>query len=170
MEILIDERTIAAQIKRSAAALSARYSGAPLLFVSVLKGAFIFMADYIRNVDISCEAAFMAVSSYGDSTESSGDVKIRLDIDRDISQYHVVILEDITDTGRTLAKVVDMLRDRHPLSLEVISLLDKPGRRVNDFVPDEALFTIPDLFVVGYGLDYAEKFRNLPYIAVLTAQ
>ncbi len=164
---LIDEEMIAKQISDSAARISQEYKGKPLLFVSVLKGAFVFMADYIRGVDIPCEMAFMAAESYGDSTISSGNVRITLDIALDLSGYHVIILEDIIDTGRTLKKIYEIIKSRNPLSLRVITLLDKPSRRTVDFTADESLFTIPDLFVVGYGLDYAEKYRNLRYIGII---
>jgi hypoxanthine phosphoribosyltransferase len=107
----------------------------------------------------------MSASSYGDGTTSSGNVKITLDLDRDISKYHVIIAEDIIDTGRTLASICELLRKRSPLSLSVYTLLDKPSRRLTEFTADHSLFTVPDIFVVGYGLDCAEKFRNLPYIA-----
>lgn len=166
-KILIDEDMIRAQISRSAARVSEQYRGKPLLLVSVLKGAFIFMSDYCRSLDIPCEIAFMAAESYGASTSSSGEVNIKLDIAQDISGYHVIILEDIIDTGNTLKKICDILRARAPLSLRVITLLDKPSRRCVDMKADESLFTIPDLFVVGYGLDYAEKYRNLRYIGIL---
>ena len=107
----------------------------------------------------------MSASSYGDGTVSSGNVKIKLDIDRDISKYHVIIAEDIIDSGRTLTNICELLRERNPLSLSIYTLLDKPSRHVTNLKADYILFTVPDLFVVGYGLDYAEKFRNLPYIA-----
>lgn len=134
-------------------------------FVSILKGSFVFLADLSRSVSVPCEIGFMAAKSYYESTKSSGTVKITMDIDQDISRYHVIIAEDIIDTGRTLKEVTNLLRSRNPLSLKVITLLDKPSRRVVDFEPDLALFTIADRFVVGYGLDYGEKYRNLPYIA-----
>ncbi|MBR4361180.1 MAG: hypoxanthine phosphoribosyltransferase [Ruminococcus sp.] len=141
------------------------YSGRPLLLVSILKGAFVFLADIARAVTVPCEVCFMEAKSYYESTESSGDVKITMDLDRDIKDCDVVIVEDIIDTGRTLADVVRILRSRGPHSLRVVTLLDKPERRVAEMKADMALFTIPDLFVIGYGLDYGEYFRNLPYIA-----
>ena len=164
MNVLIDEEQIRLQIERTAAEVSRRYRGRPLLMVGILTGSFIFVADFVRALDIPCEVCFMAASSYGDSDVSSGDVKITRDIDRDLSKYDVIILEDIVDTGRTLARITEMLKERHPLSLAVITLLDKPARREADLEPDVSLFTIPDLFVVGYGLDYAEKYRQLLYI------
>ena len=151
--------------KNGAMLISKKYDGKPLLLVSILKGAFIFLADLCREITIPCEIGFMRVKSYYEGTSSSGDVKILMDIDQDIRNYHVIIVEDIIDTGRTLCDVVEKLKERDPLSLEVITLLDKPERRVTDFKADMSLFTIPDLFVVGYGLDCGEKYRNLPYIA-----
>lgn len=141
------------------------YDGTPILLVSVLKGAFIFMADLCRRVSVPCEIAFMAAKSYFESTESSGNVEITLDLAQDISKYHVVIVEDIIDTGRTLSALAQILRSRDPVSLRILTLLDKPERRVNDLKPDYTLFTIPDLFVIGYGLDFGEYYRELPYIA-----
>ena len=134
--------------------------------VSILNGAFVFMADICRAVSIPCEIAFMVAKSYVGS-ESSGDVNIILDIDKDLSEYNVVIAEDIVDTGRTLKKVCEILKSRSPHSFKVVSFLDKPKRRVVDFKADYVLFTIPDTFIVGYGLDYNDYFRNLPYIAEL---
>lgn len=124
------------------------------------------MADLCREVTVPCEIEFMCVKSYYNKTVSSGKPKITMDIDKDVSRYHVVIVEDIVDTGRTLNDVVKLLKQRNPLSLDVITLLDKPSRRVIDFQPDLALFTIPDYFVIGYGLDCGEYFRNLPYIGI----
>jgi len=168
-QILIEEDEINRRIIDAAKKISDEYAGKPLLFVSILNGAFVFMADFCRAVTIPCEIAFMCAKSYYDGTVSGGEVTITKDISQDISQdisnYHVVILEDIIDTGRTLYEITNLLRKRHPLSLKVITLLDKPSRRVVDFSADMSLFTIPDYFVVGYGLDCGGKFRNLPYIA-----
>ena len=141
------------------------YDGKPILLVSILKGAFVFMADVCRTVSVPCEIAFMCAKSYYEGTQSSGVVKITMDLDRDITDCHVVIIEDIVDTGRTLNDIVKMLKSRNPASIHVITLLDKPSRRIVEFKPDLALFTIPDHFVIGYGLDCAEHYRNLPYIA-----
>lgn len=164
-QILIEEDEINRRIIDAAKKISDKYAGKPLLFVSILNGAFVFMADFCRAVTIPCEIAFMCAKSYYDGTVSGGEVTITKDISQDISNYHVVILEDIIDTGRTLYEITNLLRKRHPLSLKVITLLDKPSRRVVDFSADMSLFTIPDYFVVGYGLDCGGKFRNLPYIA-----
>lgn len=162
---LFSAEEISEKIRMAGAKISRDYAGKPLLLLSVLKGSFVFLADLCRAVEIPCEIGFMAASSYYDGTVSSGNVKITLDLDKDISGYHVVIAEDIIDTGRTLASICELLRRRTPLSLSVYTLLDKPSRREVDFSADVSLFTVPDLFVVGYGLDCGEKFRNLPYIA-----
>lgn len=162
---LITENEIKEKIKIAAKKIDALYDGAPILLVSILKGAFVFMADLCREVSVPCEIGFMAASSYYDDTHSCGNVKITLDLTQDISIYHVVIVEDIIDTGRTLKDIAELLKKRDPLSFHVITLLDKPSRREVDFNADMTLFTIPDKFVIGYGLDYGEYYRNLPYIA-----
>lgn len=163
--VLISEDEIKQKLAEYGAIIDREYEGKPLLLVSILKGAFIFLGDLSRYISIPHEIAFMAAQSYFEGTTSSGDVKITLDIAQDISNYHVLIVEDIIDTGRTLKLIYDMLSKRSPLSLRVISLLDKPERRVVEFDADYTLFTIPDKFVIGYGLDCAEYYRNLPYIA-----
>ena len=163
--VVITKEEIDAAIQKAGAEISRSYDGRPILLVSILKGAFVFMADLCRAITVPCEIGFMCAKSYYNGTSSSGVVKITMDLDRDISQYHVIIVEDIIDTGRTLNDIVKMLRARNPLSLRVVTLLDKPDRRLVEFQPDMALFTIPDFFVIGYGLDCGEQFRNLPYIA-----
>jgi len=163
--VLITEDEIKAAIKKAGKEISDSYDGHPILLVSILKGAFVFMADLCRAITVPCEIGFMAAKSYYAGTTSSGVVKITMDLEQDISNYHVIIVEDIIDTGRTLNDVVHMLKTRNPLSLKVITLLDKPSRRKVDFKADISLFTIPDHFVIGYGLDCAEYYRNLPYIA-----
>jgi hypoxanthine phosphoribosyltransferase len=163
--VIITEEEIKEAIAKAGKEIDAMYDGRPILLVSILKGAFVFMADLCRAVSVPCEIGFMCAKSYYAGTSSSGVVKITMDLDQDISQYHVVIVEDIIDTGRTLNDVVNMLKQRNPLSLKVVTLLDKPDRRVVDFKADMSLFTIPDYFVIGYGLDCAEIYRNLPYIA-----
>ncbi len=162
---IISGEDIQQKVKETGKILSEKYDGKPLLLVSILKGSFIFLADICRALTIPCEIGFMRVSSYYDGTSSSGNVNIMLDLDHDVSRYHVVIIEDIIDTGRTLKEVADLLRKRAPLSLEIVTLLDKPERRTVDLKADMSLFTIPDLFVVGYGLDCGEKYRNLPFVA-----
>ena len=167
--VVISKEEIDAAVKRAGRYIDSLYDGRPILLVSILKGAFVFMADLCRAVTVPCEVGFMCAQSYFDSTESSGSVRITMDLTQDISQYHVVIVEDIIDTGRTLCEVVKILRGRNPLSLQVVTLLNKPSRRQVEFDADLALITIPDYFVIGYGLDCGEYFRNLPYIAEFNA-
>ena len=163
--VIITKEEIDEAIQKAGKQISESYDGRPILLVSILKGAFVFMADFCRAITVPCEIGFMCAKSYYNGTESSGVVKITMDLEQNISNYHVVIVEDIIDTGRTLNDVVKMLKSRNPLSLRVLTLLDKPERRLVDFKADISLFTIPDLFVIGYGLDCAEMYRNLPYIA-----
>lgn len=164
--ILITEDEIKNAIKKAGQMISQTYDGKPLLLISILKGAFVFMADLMREITVPCEIDFMCAKSYYNGTVSSGKVRIKLDLEHDISEYNVIIVEDIVDTGRTLKDIVEMLNQRNPLSLKVVTLLDKPSRRVVDFTPDETLFSIEDHFVIGYGLDCADNYRNLPYIAI----
>ena len=163
--VIISEEEIAAAIKKVGKQISDSYDGRPILLVSILNGAFVFMADLCRAITVPCEIGFMCAKSYYNATVSSGVVKITMDLEQDISKYHVIIVEDIIDTGRTLNDVVKLLKTRNPLSLRVVTLLDKPSRRKVDFKADISLFTIPDHFVIGYGLDCGEYYRNLPYIA-----
>ena len=167
-KIIITKEEIDAAIKKAGEEIDRSYDGRPILLVSILNGAFVFMADLCRAITVPCEIAFMCAKSYSGTT-SSGNVKITMDLTQDISNYHVIIVEDIIDTGRTLKEIVAILKNRNPLSLRVVTLLDKPDRRVVDFKADKALFTIPDLFVIGYGLDCDEYYRNLPYIAEYAA-
>ncbi|MCQ2464875.1 MAG: hypoxanthine phosphoribosyltransferase [Oscillospiraceae bacterium] len=163
--VIFSENEIKAKIHEAGEWVSMEYKDKPLLLISILNGAFVFMADFCREVKIPCEISFMCAKSYYSGTVSTGDVNITMDVTQDISRYHVIIVEDIIDTGRTLKAVVEKLKERNPLSLKVITLLDKPSRRLVEFEADKALFTIPDHFVIGYGLDCAEIYRNLPYIA-----
>ena len=163
--VLITKEEIEEAVAKAGKEIDRLYDGRPILLVSILKGAFVFMADLCRAVTVPCEIGFMCAKSYYQGTTSSGVVQITMDLDQDVSNYHVVIVEDIIDTGRTLNDVVKLLKGRNPLSLRVVTLLDKPERRVVDFKADLSLFTIPDKFVIGYGLDYGEYFRNIPYIA-----
>lgn len=163
--ILITEEEIRQAIADAGKQIDRIYDGRPILLVSILKGAFVFMADLCRAITVPCEIGFMCAKSYYSGTVSTGIVQITMDLEQDISRYHVVIVEDIIDTGRTLHDVVDLLRARNPLSLHVVTLLDKPSRRLVDLKADLSLFTIPDHFVIGYGLDCGEYYRNLPYIA-----
>ncbi len=163
--VLISKEEIDAAVAKVGKEISDSYDGRPILLVSILKGAFVFMADLCRAITVPCEIGFMCAKSYYSGTTSSGVVKITMDLEYDISNYHVIIVEDILDTGRTLFDVVKLLKSRNPLSLKVITLLDKPSRRKVDFEADRSLFTIEDKFVIGYGLDCNEQYRNLPYIA-----
>ena len=163
--VLVTKEEIDAAVLKAGKEIDKIYDGRPILLVSILKGAFVFMADLCRAVSVPCEIGFMCAKSYYEGTVSTGVVNITMDLDQDISKYHVVIVEDIIDTGRTLFDIVKLLQTRNPLSLHVITLLDKPSRRLVDFKADISLFTIPDHFVIGYGLDCGEHFRNLPYIA-----
>ena len=167
--ILITEEEIKTAIAKAGKEIDDSYDGRPILLVSILKGAFVFLADLCRAITVPCEVGFMCAQSYYSGTVSTGVVKITMDLDRDISGYHVIIVEDIIDTGRTLNDIVKMLKARNPLSLRVVTLLDKPDRRLVDFRADMSLFTIPDHFVIGYGLDCGEIYRNLPYIAEYNA-
>lgn len=164
-KIIVSEEEIRQKIAEAGKTISDKYRGKPLLLVSILKGAFIFLADLCRAIDIPCEIGFMCAQSYYSGTNSSGIVNITMDLEQDVSRYHVIIVEDIIDTGRTLSDVKKLLTARNPLSLEVVTLLDKPERRIVPLEADLSLFTVPDLFLIGYGLDCGEKFRNLPYIA-----
>ncbi len=163
--IIISEDEIKQQIVNVGNQINAEYEGKPLLLIGILKGSFIFMADFCRTLTIPCQTGFIRAQSYYDGTSSSGNVTITTELIPDISKYHVIIVEDIIDTGRTLSKTIELLKERNPLSLKVITLLDKPQRRLVDLKADISLFTIPDYFVIGYGLDYSEEYRNLPYIA-----
>jgi hypoxanthine phosphoribosyltransferase len=165
-QVLITEEEIQQKIAEIGKTISDSYDGRPILLVSILKGAFVFMADLCRAITAPCEIAFMCAKSYYQGTVSTGVVNITMDIEQDLSKYHVIIVEDIIDTGRTLHDIVKLLKERNPISLKVVTLLDKPERRLVDFKADYSLFTIPDAFVIGYGLDCAEYYRNLPYIAI----
>ena len=167
--VIITEEEIKEAIAKAGKEIDKIYDGRPILLVSVLKGAFVFMADICRAVSVPCEIGFMCAKSYYSGTVSSGVVQITMDLEQDISNYHVVIIEDIIDTGRTLNDIVNLLKGRNPISLRVFTLLDKPERRIVDFKADYSLFTIPDFFVIGYGLDCGEYYRNLPYIAEFNA-
>lgn len=166
-EILLDEEQIRSRIKEIGKQISKDYSGKDLLLIGVLKGSVPFMADLIKEIDIPCSIDFMAVSSYGNSSTTSGVVRILKDLDFEIEGKDVLIVEDIIDTGTTLRYLVDYLKGRKPASIEVASLLNKPERRMVEINARYMGFEVPDEFLVGYGLDYAEKYRNLPYVGVL---
>ena len=163
--VLFTQEEIQEAVQKAGKEISDSYDGNPILLVSILKGAYVFLADLSRAITVPSEIGFMAAKSYYSGTVSTGAVKITMDLDQDVSKYHVIIVEDIIDTGRTLNDVVNLLKARNPLSLKVVTLLDKPSRRKVDFKADVSLFTIPDHFVIGYGLDCGEYYRNLPYIA-----
>jgi len=166
-EVLISEEQLAAKVAELGARISKDYEGKKLIILGVLKGSVVFMTDFLRQITIPVEMDLMAVSSYGSGTKTSGVVKILKDLDRLIQGYHVLIVEDILDSGMTLSYLTELLRDRNPASIRIATLLDKPDRRKVDIKPDYVGFRIPDEFVVGYGLDYAELYRNLPYVGVL---
>lgn len=149
------------------ARISRDYEGKNLLLVSILKGSIVFMSDIMRSITIPCRIDFMAVSSYGAGTESKGTVKIIKDLDISLNGYDVLIIEDILDSGVTLSSLMQILSTRNPKSLRICTLFDKPDRRKADIVADYSGTTVPDEFIVGYGLDYDEKYRNLPYVGVL---
>lgn len=166
-EVLYSEETIAQMVKRVGAEITEDYRGKNLLLVSVLKGSVAFMADLMRAIEIPARIDFMSVSSYGSGTKTSGVVKIIKDLDINLEGYDIVIVEDILDSGKTLNYLVNMLKSRNPASVEVCTLFDKPERREVDVYAKYKGCDIPDAFIVGYGLDYDEKYRNLPYVGIL---
>ncbi len=165
--VLCTQQQLKAEVKRLGIEISRDYEGRQPILVSVLKGAFVFMADLVREITVPCTIDFMSVSSYGSSTESSGRVKIIKDLDTNIENRDVIIVEDILDSGVTLSKLIELLKSRNPSSLAVCTLFDKPDRRKAYVAVDYRGITVPDEFVVGYGLDYDEKYRNLPDLCVL---
>ena len=166
-EVLIDEASLQNRIAELGTAITEDYRGRDLLLVGVLKGAIFFMADLMRQIDIPCEVDFMAISSYGAGVDSSGVVRILKDLDISIEGRNVLVVEDIVDSGLTLSYLLRNLEAREPASLETCALLTKPERRENDVVCRYVGFEIPNRFVIGYGLDFAERYRNLPYVGVL---
>ncbi|WP_372790300.1 hypoxanthine phosphoribosyltransferase [Paraconexibacter sp.] len=166
-EILVQPDALAERVRALGAEISRDYEGRDLLLVGVLKGAVFFLADLMRNIDTPCEVDFMAVASYGSATDSSGVVRILKDLDRAIAGRHVLIVEDIVDSGLTLQYLLRNLGARDPASVEVCALLTKPERRKVELHARYVGFEIPDRFVIGYGLDHAERYRNLPYVAAL---
>ncbi|MFI2858934.1 hypoxanthine phosphoribosyltransferase [Paenibacillus sp. JSM ZJ436] len=166
-EVLISEDELQAKIKELGQKLSSEYEGRDPLVICVLKGAFIFMADLVKNITVPIELDFMAVSSYGASTKSSGVVKIIKDLDQSVEGRDVLIVEDIIDSGLTLSYLIKLLEDRKAKTVSVVTLFDKPSGRTVELTADYTGFVIPDAFIVGYGLDYAEHYRNLPYIGIL---
>lgn len=165
--ILFNEKQIETRVRELGELISRDYSGKNPVVIGILKGSLIFMSDLIRRLTIPLNIDYVAVSSYGRSTDSSGVVRIVKDLDEPIEGRHVLVVEDIVDTGLTLRYLLDNLQSRGPLSVAVCVLLDKPSRRKVDIKPDYCGFEIPDEFVVGYGLDYAENYRNMPFIGIL---
>ena len=167
LKVLIEENSIQERVRSLGAQISRDYEGKKLLVLGVLKGSFVFMADLIRAITVPFEVEFMAVSSYRSGVKSSGVVKIIKDIDINPLDYNILIVEDILDSGLTLSYLRDLLMQRDASDIKIATLLDKPARRVADISPDYTCFEVPDEFVVGYGLDFAERYRNLPYVGVL---
>ncbi|MHB8073038.1 hypoxanthine phosphoribosyltransferase [Desulfosporosinus fructosivorans] len=165
--VLISKEELGKRVVELGAEITRDYEGKKILVLGILKGAVPFMADLIREIKLPLAYDFMALSSYGVSTQSSGVVRILKDLERSVEDVHILIAEDIVDTGLTLKYLKENLRARNPLSVKVVTLLDKAARRKADVTPDYNGFSIPDEFVVGYGLDFNEEYRNLPYIGVL---
>lgn len=166
-EILLTEEQIAQITAELGKKLTEDYAGKDVILVSILKGAVVFMSDIMRHIDLKCDVDFMVVSSYGSGVKTSGNVKIIKDIDIPLAGKDVIIIEDILDSGLTLNYIINMLKERNPNSIEICTLLDKPAGRQSEVKAKYIGFEIPDAFVVGYGLDYDEKYRNLPYVGIL---
>ena len=167
IKVLISEEEVAARIRELGEKISKEYEGKQIHLICVLKGGVFFMCELAKRITVPVSMDFMCVGSYGDGTKSSGVVRLAKDLDESIENKEVLIVEDIIDSGNTLYYLMDVLRQRKPASLRLCTLLDKPDRRVKDVHVDWTGFEIPDEFVVGYGLDYAQKYRNLPYIGVV---
>ena len=165
--VLISEEQVENKIVEMAEKISAEYAGKTVHLIGGLKGSVFFMCELAKRITVPVTMDFMSVSSYGNDTKSSGVVKLIKDLDETIEGREVILVEDIMDSGRTLSYLVKILKERKPASFKIITLLDKPERRVVDIEPDMTCFTVPDRFVVGYGLDCAQKYRNLPYIGVI---
>ena len=166
-EILLDADAISTRVAALGAQIAADYAGRDPVMVSVLKGSLVFLADLMRSMDLSASIDLMELSSYGAGTESSGQVRILKDLSKPINGRDVIVVEDIIDTGLTLNYLLHYLADKGPSSIKIVCLLDKPHRRLTEIPIDYIGFTIPDRFVIGYGLDYDERYRNLPYVGVL---
>ena len=167
IRVLLSEEEVEARIRQIAAKISKDYAGKEVHLICILKGGVFFMCELAKRITVPVSMDFMSVSSYGDGTSSSGVVKIAKDLDESLEGKDVLIVEDIIDSGRTLSYLIQILEKRKPRSLKLCTLLDKPERRVKPVTVDYVGFNIPDEFVVGYGLDYAQKYRNLPYIGVV---
>ena len=170
IKVLLSEEEVDARIKQIAAQISRDYAGREIHLICVLKGGVFFTCELAKRITVPVSLDFMSVSSYGDDTKSSGVVKIVKDLDEPLENKDVLIVEDIIDSGRTLSYLIEILKKRNPASLHLCTLLDKPDRRVRPVHVNYTCFEIPDEFVVGYGLDYAQKYRNLPYIGVVEIQ
>ena len=166
IDVLISEEDVRARIRQMADTLSEKYKGKDVLLVGILNGSAFFLTALAQAMAVPVEVDFMAASSYGSGTESSGNVVITREMSRPVKGRNVIIVEDIIDTGRTLKVIADMIRDMEPASLDVVALLDKPDRRMTDFEGDLVGFKIPDVFVVGWGLDYNYKYRDLPFVGI----
>ena len=167
LKVLYEEGEIRRRVDEMGAALYDRFAGRTPIFLCVLKGSFVFMADLVRACQLQCDAEVIAVSSYENATASSGRVKITHDIQRDVTGRDLILVEDILDSGNTLAFLEEYLKAKGAASVTIVTLLDKPARRAKPVTADLIGFTVPDEFVVGYGLDYGQRYRNLPYIGVL---
>ncbi|MCC8049843.1 MAG: hypoxanthine phosphoribosyltransferase [Clostridiales bacterium] len=168
VEILLSEQEVDRRIEEIAGQISRDYAGKEVHLICVLKGAVFFMCELAKRITVPVTMDFMSVSSYGNDTKSSGVVKIVKDLDEPLDGKNVLIVEDIIDSGRTLSYLIEILKKRNPASVRLCTLLDKPERRITQVAVDYTCFNIPDEFVVGYGLDYAQKYRNLPFIGVVT--
>ena len=165
--VLFTQERLKSRVAEIAREIERDYEGREIMLISVLRGSFIFMADLCREIQLPCTLDFMSVSSYGTGTSSSGQVQITKDLSEDITGRHILVVEDILDSGNTLSYLLKLLQARHPASVRLCTLLDKPSRRTREVELHYSGFSIPDYFVVGYGLDYAEHYRSLPYIGVL---
>src|ERR1700730_11639443 len=165
--ILFSEEDIQNKIRELGAAITRDYQGKKPLFVCILKGAVMFMVDLAKRIDIPMEMDFMAISSYGEATKSSGVVRILKDLDKEVEGRDVIIVEDIIDSGLTLSYLRKLLEQRHPETIRIVTLFDKPSGRTVEIKPDYSGFEVPNQFIVGYGLDYADYYRNLPYVGIL---
>lgn len=168
LEVLLDQEAIARRVRELGAQISADYRGRPVRLVGILKGAWVFLADLVRCLDLEVTVDFLSFTSYGDGVESSGTVKITKDLDHPIEGLDVLVVEDILDTGRTFEYLLEVLEAHKPRSIKIVTLLDKPSRRIRPVKADYIGFTIDDVFVVGYGLDFAQKYRNLPDVRILS--
>ena len=167
INVMLTEEEVDARIREMGAQITKDYEGKELVLICTLKGAVFFACELAKRIDLPSQMEFMRCESYGSGTYSSGNIKLLLDLDQDIAGKHVLVVEDIVDTGRTLSYLLEKLKNRKPASLKLVALLDKPDRRVVDIKADYTGFTIPDKFVVGYGLDYAQNYRQLPFVGII---